>query len=89
MISLLYNRIFWELFVNGKRVASHSFSRILANRQFSFYCKNWGIRLKIGITFPNFVEGFKYIMSGLICTMASVNYNQKDAFEYFLDIVST
>ena len=26
-------------------------------------------------------------MSGLICTIASVNYKHKDAFEYFLDIV--
>ena len=89
MISLLYNRIFRELFVNGKRVASHSFSQILANRQLSFCWKNRGIKLNIGITFPNFVEGFKYLTSGLICTMVSVNYNHKDAFEYFLDIVST
>lgn len=89
MISLLCNRIFRELFVNGKRLASHSFSRILTNRQFSFCWKNRGIKLNIGITFPHFVEGFKYITSDLICTMASVNYNHKDAFEDFLDIVST
>lgn len=88
MINLLYNRILRELFVNGKRFASHSFSRILANRQFFFYWKNWGIRLNIGINYPNFVEGFKFVMSGLICKMASINYNQ-DAFEDFLDIVST
>ena len=80
MISLIYNRIFRELFANGKRVASHSFRQIWANRQFSFGWKNRGIKLSIGITFPNFVEGFKYIMSGLIRTIASVNYNQKDLF---------
>lgn len=72
--------------VNDLRLTpSVEFWRILG--QLSFCWKNRGIKLNIGITFPNFVEGFKHIMSGLICTIASVNYKHKDAFEYFSDIV--